>query len=97
MVRMMADCRGWPSETNCSLVIIGEEHEVVKAAAEHAARSTATRTPRSCAPSCAISSSARIGIRLSLRHRKRSRADHQKTGAPKRARPSHRLSYEHSP
>ena len=37
MTRMMADCRRWPSETNCSLVIIGEEDEVVRAAAEHAA------------------------------------------------------------
>jgi predicted small metal-binding protein len=33
----MADCRRWPSETNCSLTIIGEEEEVVQAAAEHAA------------------------------------------------------------
>jgi hypothetical protein len=37
MPRMMADCRRWPSETNCSLTIIGEEEEVVRAAAEHAA------------------------------------------------------------
>ena len=37
MSRFMADCRRWPSETNCSLVIIGEEDEVVRAAAEHAA------------------------------------------------------------
>ena len=37
MTRFMADCRRWPSETNCSLVIIGEEDEVVRAAAEHAA------------------------------------------------------------
>ena len=37
MARMMADCRRWPSEVNCSLVIIGEEEEVVQAAAEHAA------------------------------------------------------------
>jgi hypothetical protein len=37
MARMMADCRRWPSETNCSLVIIGEADEVVQAAAEHAA------------------------------------------------------------
>ena len=37
MARMMADCRRWPSESNCSLVIIGEEDEVVQAAAEHAA------------------------------------------------------------
>jgi predicted small metal-binding protein len=36
MSRMMADCRRWPSESNCSLVIIGEEDEVVRAAAEHA-------------------------------------------------------------
>ncbi len=37
MARMMADCRRYPSESNCSLVIIGEEDEVVRAAAEHAA------------------------------------------------------------
>jgi len=37
MARKMADCRRWPSESNCSLVIIGEEDEVVRAAAEHAA------------------------------------------------------------
>jgi uncharacterized protein DUF1059 len=37
MARMMADCRRWPSESNCSLTIIGEEAEVVRAAAEHAA------------------------------------------------------------
>jgi predicted small metal-binding protein len=36
MKRMMADCRRFPSETNCSLTIIGEEEEVVRAAAEHA-------------------------------------------------------------
>lgn len=36
MGRMMADCRRWPSESNCSLVIMGEEDEVVRAAAEHA-------------------------------------------------------------
>ncbi len=35
-MRLMADCRRWPSETNCSLVIIGEEEELVGAAAEHA-------------------------------------------------------------
>lgn len=33
MARMMADCRRWPSETSCSLIIIGEEDEVVRAAA----------------------------------------------------------------
>lgn len=37
MSRMMADCRRWPSDSNCSLTIIGEEDEVVAAAAEHAA------------------------------------------------------------
>jgi predicted small metal-binding protein len=37
MARMMADCRRWPSDINCSLTIIGEEDEVVRAAAEHAA------------------------------------------------------------
>lgn len=37
MARMMADCRRWPSDSDCSLTIIGEEDEVVRAAAEHAA------------------------------------------------------------
>ena len=37
MARKMADCRRWPSDTNCSLTIIGEEEEVIRAAAEHAA------------------------------------------------------------
>ena len=37
MARMMADCRRFPSESNCSLTIIGEEDEVVNAAASHAA------------------------------------------------------------
>jgi len=37
MSRVMADCRRWPSDSNCSLTIIGEEEEVVLAAAEHAA------------------------------------------------------------
>jgi uncharacterized protein DUF1059 len=37
MARMMADCRRWPSESNCSLTIIGEEEEVIRAAAEHTA------------------------------------------------------------
>jgi hypothetical protein len=35
MSRVMADCRRFPSESNCSLTIIGEEDEVVQAAAEH--------------------------------------------------------------
>jgi hypothetical protein len=37
MGRVMADCRRFESESNCSLTIIGEEEEVVNAAAEHAA------------------------------------------------------------
>lgn len=36
MARMMADCRRFPSESNCSLVIIGEEEEVTNAALAHA-------------------------------------------------------------
>jgi len=37
MARKMADCRRWPSDINCSLTIIGEEDEVILAAAQHAA------------------------------------------------------------
>jgi predicted small metal-binding protein len=37
MARVMADCRRFPSDSNCSLTIIGEEDEVVVTAAEHAA------------------------------------------------------------
>jgi hypothetical protein len=37
MARKIADCRRWPSESNCTLTIIGEEEEVITAAAEHAA------------------------------------------------------------
>jgi predicted small metal-binding protein len=36
MARMMADCRRWPSDINCSLTIIGEEDEVLEAAVQHA-------------------------------------------------------------
>ena len=36
MARKMADCRRFPSDSNCSLTILGEEEEVVRAAAEHA-------------------------------------------------------------
>ena len=36
MARMMSDCRRFPSETNCTLVIIGEESELIQTAAEHA-------------------------------------------------------------
>jgi predicted small metal-binding protein len=35
-MRKMTDCRDYPSEENCTLTIIGEEDEVVRAAAEHA-------------------------------------------------------------
>ncbi|MFE0187541.1 DUF1059 domain-containing protein [Streptomyces sp. NPDC059008] len=35
-MRKKIDCRDFPSETNCSLVISGEEEEVVRAASEHA-------------------------------------------------------------
>ena len=37
MGRVMADCRRFESENNCSLTIIGEEGEVIAAAAQHAA------------------------------------------------------------
>jgi predicted small metal-binding protein len=36
MARKVVDCRRMPSESNCSLTIIGEEDEVLRAAAEHA-------------------------------------------------------------
>ncbi|MFG3118840.1 DUF1059 domain-containing protein [Streptomyces sp. NPDC048197] len=35
-MRKKIDCRDYPSEMNCSLVISGEEEEVVRAATEHA-------------------------------------------------------------
>jgi uncharacterized protein DUF1059 len=37
MGRMVVDCRRMPSESNCSLTIIGEADEVVHAASMHAA------------------------------------------------------------
>jgi len=37
MARKMADCRRFESESNCTLTIIGEEDEVISAAAQHAA------------------------------------------------------------
>jgi predicted small metal-binding protein len=37
MARVVADCRDFPSESNCTLAISGEPDEVVRAAAEHAA------------------------------------------------------------
>jgi predicted small metal-binding protein len=36
-MRKVADCRDFPSESNCTLAISGEEDEVVRAASEHAA------------------------------------------------------------
>jgi predicted small metal-binding protein len=36
-MRKVADCREFPSESNCTLAISGEEDEVVRAASEHAA------------------------------------------------------------
>ncbi|WP_406692284.1 DUF1059 domain-containing protein [Saccharopolyspora sp. ID03-671] len=36
MTRKVADCRKAPSDINCSLTISGEEHEVIRAAVEHA-------------------------------------------------------------
>jgi hypothetical protein len=36
MARKMADCRRFESESKCTLTIIGEEDEVVLAAAQHA-------------------------------------------------------------
>ena len=36
MSRKVADCRRFPSESDCSLTIAGEEEEVVRAASEHA-------------------------------------------------------------
>jgi Protein of unknown function (DUF1059) len=35
MARMMADCRRFPSESDCTLTIIGEEDEVLEAAVQH--------------------------------------------------------------
>ncbi|MGH8861529.1 MAG: DUF1059 domain-containing protein [Jatrophihabitantaceae bacterium] len=35
-MRYLADCRKYPSESNCSLTIAGERDEVERAAAEHA-------------------------------------------------------------
>jgi hypothetical protein len=37
MARKIADCRRFESDNNCSLTIIGEEDEVLDAAAQHAA------------------------------------------------------------
>ena len=37
MTRKVADCREMPSESGCTLTIAGEEDEVLRAAAMHAA------------------------------------------------------------
>ena len=57
MSRLMADCRRFPSDTNCSLVIIGEEDEVARAAAETPSQFMDTRTRPSFASRFADSSS----------------------------------------
>jgi hypothetical protein len=36
MARKVADCRDFPSETGCTLMISGEESEVLMAALQHA-------------------------------------------------------------
>jgi len=36
MARKMMDCRTIPSETGCSLVMAGEEDELLRAATQHA-------------------------------------------------------------
>ncbi len=36
MARKMIDCRDYPSDKKCSLMLTGEEEEVLQAASEHA-------------------------------------------------------------
>ena len=36
MSRKMIDCRAYPSDSNCTLTIAGEEDEVLDAAVDHA-------------------------------------------------------------
>ncbi|KAA5835948.1 DUF1059 domain-containing protein [Saccharopolyspora hirsuta] len=36
MARKVADCRKYPSESGCTLTLVGEEEEVLRAAVEHA-------------------------------------------------------------
>jgi len=36
MSRMIADCRRFESESNCSMTMIGEEEELVAASVQHA-------------------------------------------------------------
>ena len=66
MGRVMADCRRFPSDSNCSLTIIGDEEEVVRAATEHAAsvhghQASAELTEQ-------IRGHARAGVRISARN-----------------------------
>ena len=42
-MRYVVDCREQPSENNCTLTIVGEREEVLKAAVEHAISRMATR------------------------------------------------------
>lgn len=58
-MRKMADCRRFESETNCSLTIIGEEDEVVEAAAQHAASVHGHQDTPEFRVSCASSSNRR--------------------------------------
>lgn len=54
MSRIVADCRDFPSQTNCTLTISGEEDEVLTAATHSMPyQSTDTRTPARSAPGCA--------------------------------------------
>ncbi|HEY0839573.1 MAG TPA: DUF1059 domain-containing protein [Vulgatibacter sp.] len=36
MARMMIDCRDLPSESNCTMVMSGEEDDLLRAATQHA-------------------------------------------------------------
>jgi len=36
MARKMIDCRDFPSDTGCTLMMVGTESELLQAAAEHA-------------------------------------------------------------
>jgi hypothetical protein len=36
--RVFIDCRDYPSESNCSLLIVGTEEEVLEAASDHAVK-----------------------------------------------------------
>ena len=53
MTRKVIDCRDFPSETNCTLMISGREFEVLQASAEHASRPMATPMVPNCESSFA--------------------------------------------